>query len=337
MRILKMNCYFEAMKLVLSIVKKESFTQTAQKLYEEFDHDPNIMKAFSAGIEAEKMLSDIPFDKANLLFHNIEDGEDVYADILILCYATIEKDISPKSYLLEEFRKDQGKKFLSSLLKTNLTHIDHITMLIIHSDLSDKTKLECIEVMENIDSFLIEFCDIVEEVKQRIEPILKKYEKLYENMEKFISEHTVDKIFERFHISVNEKKNDDISILPMMLCCNEVSFIDDLHLMAGVLFAFVDVQQQRVYSIHELADSVRTLGDQMNIMILKYLKEGPLYQTQLANYLNVSKPVINYHIQQMVRYDLIRIDIKGKKVYIKKDEDKLHDLFQKYMSFINNE
>ena len=153
-------------------------------------------------------------------------------------------------------------------------------------------------------------------------------------MEKFISEHTVDRIFERFHISVNEKKNDDISILPMMLCCNEVSFIDDLHLMVGVLFAFVDVQQQRVYSIHELADSVRTLGDQMNIMILKHLNEGPLYQTQLANYLNVSKPVINYHIQQLVSHDLVQIDIKGKKVYVKKDVEKIKYIFEEYVNFI---
>lgn len=335
MKVLEINPYLESMKLILSIVKKESLKNDAKKLYEEFSDDPKVYEAFSAGIEAENAVIRFQFNRKNSLFLRIDGGEDTYADFLIDSYVNIIENISPQKYLLKEFKEDQGKKFLESILDVEIKNENNTGKIIMNSKLSDKTKLEIYEIMLDFELMITDFCFIVEKVKQIIEPILKKYHLLYENMERFINDNTDAVIFDRFHIRGKETNSEDIEILPIILCCNEVSFKDDKQFMIGILFTMIDVFHKRLFSPDELANTIKILGDQINISILKYLNEGPLYQTQLANYLNVSKPVINYHVQQLISHNVLQLDVKGKKVFVKKDDNMIEFIFNEYISFIN--
>lgn len=84
---------------------------------------------------------------------------------------------------------------------------------------------------------------------------------------------------------------------------------DSMLLMWGMTYKPVPLTTQ------ELAEILRTIGDQTRLSILKMIRTKPMYGKEIADELGIKAATVTHHIEQMKRHHLIHVEQHGQIKY----------------------
>lgn len=79
------------------------------------------------------------------------------------------------------------------------------------------------------------------------------------------------------------------------------------------------------------------LSDRTRIDILKMLKDGPVYGSQIAEKFGISNPAASYHLEQFTANGLVRIQKEGHRLYYYLKQDRIEQVINYLKDFINPE
>lgn len=79
------------------------------------------------------------------------------------------------------------------------------------------------------------------------------------------------------------------------------------------------------------------IGDKTRIAILKMLKDGPVYGSQIAEKFRISNPAASYHLEQFLQNGLVRLEKTGHRLYYHLKEERLEQVINYLRSFITPE
>lgn len=143
---------------------------------------------------------------------------------------------------------------------------------------------------------------------------------------------------------IDTEKNDLTKIIIGFSYFTEYGLIvaDTAHCNTSIIIMGTrHLEMHRLMNMESLTDQnfieiCKVIGDKIRIEILKAMKNGPIYGTQVAEKLNMSSPAVSYHLDQFLASGLVRAEKEGHRLYYYLKPERIGQLI-KYLSGLISE
>ncbi len=319
------NRYAEAYGVLFRKRSGDDCRTTMQGLMEKYREKELIEEIFQPCIEMMDACADLNLNPENPLCVDAAspgDGE-VRAGLdfdLFQHYYDVRQEIPPSQCIYAAFCKDRGKGLVASALYSlSDEEVEDPVSVVLNSRAEDTLKVALLKLLMDGERWIAEFCGVLEQIAERIAPILKKYEPLYQYADRVASqENRSDTLFRYTGMHLPE----DTMLLPWLSACNSAQIFGreeqggiQFTVYIGLLLCAMDFFLPGKFSAGQLCDHLKMLADPTKLEILAILKDGSTYQSDLARRLSLTTATISHHMGQLFENGFVESEMKNKKLY----------------------
>jgi len=331
---------FESISILKNIVNGKSIKDDMDDLIERRGsrYKSAATKLFNKPIALEKYIAknvklSPPGYEANgqqmaeFLFKERSDNEFCFANA-IFCYnrnlqhGTDNKEVAILETIDDDFDEKNGT-INTSLVIGNTTDF---FMLVEEYDISDEDKLGAIRLYHSFDMYLSYMTLLLSQVKKLINDKLPDFQ-LTSVMRPIYTqfENNSDAfLFDKLNIKLDDTHI--YSIYPGIYKPNTLSSwgteYTDISVIFGMhLLDIIDTLDQMESNDEKTELFLRALSDNTKLSILKLLKDGPMYGSQLAEKLNCTGANISHHTSTLLTLNLVHYEKENNRVYLHLNKD----------------
>lgn len=296
-------------------------------------YKPAAKKIFSQSIALEKHVSkNVKFDLpgyeengrqiAEFLFKARSENKFCFADAIFhynrhLLYGIDNKEIAILDEMIDDdlYERNDESKALPVIGSAT-----EFFMLLEKYDNSDEDKLGAIRLYYNFDMYLNYTTVLLGQIENLINNILPDFQ-----LDSIMSHiyHQFEKDSKAFLLNNLNIILDDThvySIYPGIYKPNTLSSWGTEHTDISVIFGIhlldiIDVLDQMETNDEKTELFLKALSDNTKLSILKLLKDGPMYGSQLAEKLNCTGANISHHMSPLMSLNLVHIEKENNRVY----------------------
>lgn len=267
----------------------------------------------------------------------------------ILIYSNLKNSI--KDYTKDEFLLHIKKSLISSITYrtgevleiNNIDNMDLVDKVIIFNDSQKYILLKMLNNTSNILDYFYEYINKLEDMlKESFNMIKDTYYKLLESIKdidvlmlKDVEELKKQSIFSeikkcKVYLFLNLDTQVNLSIFDDEDNLRVIAFLGFLQLL--VKDYILNLNEKKDYMKKKLS----VISDQTRLDILLLLSNKKLFGKEIAEKLEVSKSGISYHLNLLVEYGLLQMEIDGKKIYYSLNINGFNEIISFLESIIKN-
>lgn len=319
------NLYAEAYGVLFRKRSGEDCRASMQSLLAKHGEKRLITELFQPSIEMMDACADLSPNPENPLYTDASSPNDsnIKAGLdfdLFQHYYDIRQEVPPSRCIYAAFCEDQGKALVTSAVcPLSDEECETPVSFVLNCKAEDSLKVALLKLLMEGELWISDFCHLLEQIAERIAPIMKKYEPLYPYADRLFSqEHCADSLFRYTGMHLPE----DTALLPCLSLCNAAHvFVKNeqgkmkFTLYIGLLLCAIDFFLPEKFSGEQLCDHMKMLSDPTKLAILKILKDGSTYQSDLARQLSLTTATISHHMAQLFQNGFVVSELKNKKLY----------------------
>lgn len=116
---------------------------------------------------------------------------------------------------------------------------------------------------------------------------------------------------------------EELQVWPSLIWSMSFNLLREDLAYSGLLMGEVAKILDRKHNPEQVAQGFKVLGDQSKLEILKFLKEGPKYNVEIANKLGVTAATTSHHMNVLVTHGFVKLLKQGNKVYYSLEEERI--------------
>ncbi|MGI5894211.1 MAG: ArsR/SmtB family transcription factor [Candidatus Merdivicinus sp.] len=244
-----------------------------------------------------------------------------------ISYYNVEDPRPPLEQMLSNIREEGNKVFLSCVLdiddantiNTESVYPPQEEMLkqLRVEDFSTEYRAAVMEIALFPEIYAAQLAGLLEEVAQRIAPVLDKYQDRFQYAEDFFAAPDLQ---ERMQKRVRLGLPDNTFVTPSLSMFNmgwsyQPICSKHFYFMMGILFCATDIFSQTELTGEQISNRMKVLGDPTRLEILRILGETPTYQADLAKRLKLTTPTISHHMSLLIHAGFINDKIQDNRIY----------------------
>lgn len=330
MRLLQPNRYMEAFGILHRKYEKEDCRKTLESILSKRQEKEMITKLFYPVIEMMDACEDISLNPENPLYfrcsslEETDERENIFEEIFFTYYRG-EDNEKPSKVIGKAFRQDGGKEFIENIICSGEKLAESPVLEVLHSGWKAEDQLTLLRILEEGEPWIQEFCLLLEQIADRIDPILKKYKEQYTYLDELAKKEDAQEIILR-RMRLNPLK--EVAVQPVISTCN-MGYIRgkekengiEIIIHIGTLHCAMDFSEPGEFTREQLQEHLKCLADPTKLSILMILKEKPTYQTDLARQLGLTTATISHHMNQLLVNGFVKHRLEEKKVYYEYQKD----------------
>lgn len=319
------NLYVEAYGVLFHKRSGEDCRASMQGLLAKHGEKRLIAELFQPSIEMMDACADLCLNPENPLYTDAASLSDSNVKVgldfdLFQHYYDIRQEIPPSRCIYAAFCEDQGKTLVTTAVcpLSDETCEDAVPF-VLNCKAEDSLKVALLKILVEGELWISEFCHLLEQIANRIAPIMEKYEPLYSYADRLFSQKDcADSLFRYTGMHLPE----DTSLLPCLSICNAAHVFSKneqgqmrFTLYIGLLLCAIDFFLPEKFDPGQLCDHLKMLADPTKLAILRILKDGSTYQSDLARQLSLTTATISHHMGQLFQNGFVESELKNKKLY----------------------
>lgn len=330
MRLLQPNRYMEAFGILHRKYEKEDCRKTLESILSKRQEKEMITKLFYPVIEMMDACEDISLNPENPLYfqrsslEETDERENIFEEIFFTYYRG-EDNEKPSKVIGKAFRQDGGKEFIENIICTGEKLTESPVLEVLHSGWKAEDQLTLLRILEEGEPWIQEFCLLLEQIADRIDPILEKYKEQYTYLDELAKKEDAQEIILR-RMRLNPLE--EVAVQPVISTCN-MGYIRgkekengiEIIIHIGTLHCAMDFSEPGEFTREQLQEHLKCLADPTKLSILMILKEKPTYQTDLARQLGLTTATISHHMNQLLVNGFVKHRLEEKKVYYEYQKD----------------
>lgn len=330
MRLLQPNRYMEAFGILHRKYEKEDCRKTLESILSKRQEKEMITKLFYPVIEMMDACEDISLNPENPLYfrcsslEETDERENIFEEIFFTYYRG-EDNEKPSKVIGKAFRQDGGKEFIENIICSGEKLTESPVLEVLHSGWKAEDQLTLLRILEEGEPWIQEFCLLLEQIAERIDPILEKYKEQYTYLDELAKKEDAQEIILR-RMRLNPLK--EVAVQPVISTCN-MGYIRgkekengiEIIIHIGTLHCAMDFSEPGEFTREQLQEHLKCLADPTKLSILMILKEKPTYQTDLARQLGLTTATISHHMNQLLVNGFVKHRLEEKKVYYEYQKD----------------
>lgn len=330
MRLLQPNRYMEAFGILHRKYEKEDCRKTLESILSKRQEKEMITKLFYPVIEMMDACEDISLNPENPLYfrrsslEETDERENIFEEIFFTYYRG-EDNEKPSKVIGKAFRQDGGKEFIENIICTGEKLTESPVLEVLHSGWKAEDQLTLLRILEEGEPWIQEFCLLLEQIADRIDPILEKYKEQYTYLDELAKKEDAQEIILR-RMRLNPLE--EVAVQPVISTCN-MGYIRgkekengiEIIIHIGTLHCAMDFSEPGEFTREQLQEHLKCLADPTKLSILMILKEKPTYQTDLARQLGLTTATISHHMNQLLVNGFVKHRLEEKKVYYEYQTD----------------
>lgn len=330
MRLLQPNRYMEAFGILHRKYEKEDCRKTLESILSKRQEKEMITKLFYPVIEMMDACEDISLNPENPLYfrcsslEETDERENIFEEIFFTYYRR-EDNEKPSKVIGKAFRQDGGKEFIENIICSGEKLTESPVLEVLHSGWKAEDQLTLLRILEEGEPWIQEFCLLLEQIADRIDPILEKYKEQYTYLDELAKKEDAQEIILR-RMRLNPLE--EVAVQPVISTCN-MGYIRgkekengiEIIIHIGTLHCAMDFSEPGEFTREQLQEHLKCLADPTKLSILMILKEKPTYQTDLARQLGLTTATISHHMNQLLVNGFVKHRLEEKKVYYEYQKD----------------
>lgn len=330
MRLLQPNRYMEAFGILHRKYEKEDCRKTLESILSKRQEKEMITKLFYPVIEMMDACEDISLNPENPLYfrcsslEETDERENIFEEIFFTYYRG-EDNEKPSKVIGKAFRQDGGKEFIENIICSGEKLTESSVLEVLHSGWKAEDQLTLLRILEEGEPWIQEFCLLLEQIADRIDPILEKYKEQYTYLDELAKKEDAQEIILR-RMRLNPLE--EVAVQPVISTCN-MGYIRgkekengiEIIIHIGTLHCAMDFSEPGEFTREQLQEHLKCLADPTKLSILMILKEKPTYQTDLARQLGLTTATISHHMNQLLVNGFVKHRLEEKKVYYEYQKD----------------
>jgi len=160
---------------------------------------------------------------------------------------------------------------------------------------------------------ILVFYEIFDAMKGTLDPLLASFEA---NCETFIH-------YELENLSSFVSK-DGVRVVPMLVGALGFMVVEEDLIFAGLcyheIYGYLDRREQPV---EKVVPALKVLGDNSKFEILRFLKEAPNYNVEIAKHMGLTPATVSHHMTALFSLSLVTMEQVNKKVYYSVNEEQI--------------
>lgn len=330
MRLLQPNRYMEAFGILHRKYEKEDCRKTLESILSKRQEKEMITKLFYPVIEMMDACEDISLNPENPLYfrcsslEETDERENIFEEIFFTYYRG-EDNEKPSKVIGKAFRQDGGKEFIENIICTGEKLTESPVLEVLHSGWKAEDQLTLLRILEEGEPWIQEFCLLLEQIADRIDPTLEKYKEQYTYLDELAKKEDAQEIILR-RMRLNPLE--EVAVQPVISTCN-MGYIRgkekengiEIIIHIGTLHCAMDFSEPGEFTREQLQEHLKCLADPTKLSILMILKEKPTYQTDLARQLGLTTATISHHMNQLLVNGFVKHRLEEKKVYYEYQKD----------------
>lgn len=330
MRLLQPNRYMEAFGILHRKYEKEDCRKTLESILSKRQEKEMITKLFYPVIEMMDACEDISLNPENPLYfrrsslEETDERKNIFEEIFFTYYRG-EDNEKPSKVIGKAFRQDGGKEFIENIICTGEKLTESPVLEVLHSGWKAEDQLTLLRILEEGEPWIQEFCLLLEQIADRIDPILEKYKEQYTYLDELAKKEDAQEIILR-RMRLNPLE--EVAVQPVISTCN-MGYIRgkekengiEIIIHIGTLHCAMDFSEPGEFTREQLQEHLKCLADPTKLSILMILKEKPTYQTDLARQLGLTTATISHHMNQLLVNGFVKHRLEEKKVYYEYQKD----------------
>lgn len=330
MRLLQPNRYMEAFGILHRKYEKEDCRKTLESILSKRQEKEMITKLFYPVIEMMDACEDISLNPENPLYfrrsslEETDERENIFEEMFFTYYRG-EDNEKPSKVIGKAFRQDGGKEFIENIICTGEKLTESPVLEVLHSGWKAEDQLTLLRILEEGEPWIQEFCLLLEQIADRIDPILEKYKEQYTYLDELAKKEDAQEIILR-RMRLNPLE--EVAVQPVISTCN-MGYIRgkekengiEIIIHIGTLHCAMDFSEPGEFTREQLQEHLKCLADPTKLSILMILKEKPTYQTDLARQLGLTTATISHHMNQLLVNGFVKHRLEEKKVYYEYQKD----------------
>lgn len=330
MRVLQPNRYMEAFGIIQRKYEKEDCRKTLESILTKRQEKEVITKLFYPVIEMMDACEDISLNPDNPLYLRCssleETGErdSIFAEIFFTYYRGENRE-KPSRVIEKAFAQDGGKEFIENIVCSGEKLRESPVLAVLHSGWKAEDQVILLRILEEGEPWIQEFSLLLEQIADRIDPILEKYKDQYTYLDELMKKEDAQEIILR-RMRLNPLE--EVAVQPVISTCN-MGYIRgkekekgiEVMIHIGTLHCAMDFSEPGEFTREQLQEHLKCLSDPTKLSILMILKEKPTYQTDLARQLGLTTATISHHMNQLLVNGFVKHRLEEKKVYYEYQRD----------------
>ena len=234
----------------------------------------------------------------------------------------------PSFYLahLCDLKDEKLVELFSHNFNTHFDSLKNFKRWLVTSSLSEFDKYRLVMVISDRDSVKQMLEDFLEDHKETLDKLEKAYQ---EHFPKFLEEFSLE-IVEKFikdrNFGFNDNSDITITLTPLVPIHVKLRSKDEVEGRTSIEM-YAAPNTFRVYEFGSLTENfesnflaaAKILSEPKKFEILKLCLSQPRYGTELAKELGLTGATISHHVNQLVNFGYLTINIESNKVYYKTD------------------
>ena len=344
MKLEPFHLYLEAYGLLCQKCQQDDDAPKAEKLAQRSD-DPELARKLTEPYrEMLEACGDISLPES-LLFQRVfrQEGPDtlLFQELFMAYYRPVDSR-PPLEQLREEVREKGIRQFLLNIPtdaddsgRESLSEEELLKRL--HEDsITPEGRAAIMETALFPEIYIAQLAELLEKIAGKIEPVLQKHRDKFRYAEEFFALPDLPgRMRERAHLQVPE----NTIVFPSLSAFNygliyQLADSETPYLILGILFCGVDLFSRNELSGEGIAARLKLLGDSTKLEILRILREGPAYQTELAKRLKLTAPTVFHHMNLLAQRDFVTDEVRDNRIYYHlnpKSIDELTETLRRYL------
>jgi len=246
---------------------------------------------------------------ADAIFHNNYVAQYGLANKEMAILATIDEDLLEEHY---------GDNLVNVKMDTKefFTFVEELAI-------SDEDKLATIRLYLKFEMYHQYATELLDQAKQLITHKLPDFDKEMTTITNYLSTELETKgltfLLDNFNITLDDRHI--YQIYPGLYLQNGLSFrgtgCTDLLIIIGMhIFDFIKIFDELGSNTEKAEMFLKCLSDSTKLNILKLLKDGPMYGSQLAEKLNCTSANISHHMSSLLSLDIVFVRKENNRAYL---------------------
>jgi len=215
----------------------------------------------------------------------------------------------------------------SELANAKMDSVEFFTF-VEECDMSDEDKLGAIKLYLKFDMYLQYATELLGQVEQLINQKLPDFNKEITALTSYLSSEleTRGMAFLRDSLNITLDDKHVYQVYPGIYAQNSISFrwtgFTDVLIIVGLhIFDFIKTFDELGSDSEKAELFLKCLSDNTKLSILKLLKDGPMYGSQLAEKLDCTGANISHHMSSLISLDMVYVRKENNRAYLHLNKD----------------